>query len=91
LGAGNRLSSMVFNNTWFTNFASNSDGVMDFQYYLVWKKQIGANAGVLAESLVSDAWLDLGENLKTLPRREIACRSPKIWRGNSGADKSSFR
>jgi hypothetical protein len=50
----NRLFSMIFNNTWFTNFVSNSNGVMDFQYDLVWKKQIGADAGVLAESLVSD-------------------------------------
>jgi hypothetical protein len=50
----NRLFSMVFNNTWFTNVENNSNGVMDFQYDLVWKKQIGADAGVLAESLVSD-------------------------------------
>ena len=50
----NRLFSMIFNNTWFTNVENNSNGVMDFQYDLVWKKQIGADAGVLAESLVSD-------------------------------------
>jgi len=50
----NRLLSMVFNNTWFTNYVANSNGVMTFQYDLVWKNQMGADVGGLAESLSSD-------------------------------------
>jgi hypothetical protein len=50
----NSLFSMVFNNTWATNFAANSNGVMDFQYDLAWKNQMDADTGVLSESLVSD-------------------------------------
>jgi len=50
----NSLFSMVFNNTWPTNFAANSNGVMDFQYDLVWKNQMDKDAGVLSETLVSD-------------------------------------
>jgi hypothetical protein len=45
---------MVFNNTWATNFAANSNGVMDFQYDLIWKDQMDKDAGVLSETLVSD-------------------------------------
>jgi hypothetical protein len=50
----NRLFSMVFNNTWFTNYVANSNGVMEFQYDLVWRDRIGADVDALAESLVSD-------------------------------------
>ncbi len=50
----NRLWSMVYNNTWLTNVPIDSKGVMDFQYDLVWKSQMDANAGPLAESLSSD-------------------------------------
>lgn len=50
----NRLLSMVFNNTWFTNYVANSNGVMDFEYDLVWRKKIGADVSPLAESLISD-------------------------------------
>jgi hypothetical protein len=50
----NRLLSMVFNNTWFTNYVANSNGVMEFQYDLVWKESVGADVGGLAESLSSD-------------------------------------
>jgi hypothetical protein len=50
----NRLLSMVFNNTWFTNYVANSNGVMDFQYDLVWRKQMIDDVSPVAESLVSD-------------------------------------
>ncbi len=50
----NRLLSMVFNNTWATNYDANSNGVMDFQYDLIWRKQLKGDVGILAESLSSD-------------------------------------
>jgi len=50
----NRLWSMVFNNTWLTNVPMNSNGVMEFQYDLVWKNQMDPDVSPLAESLVSD-------------------------------------
>jgi hypothetical protein len=49
----NRLWSMVFNNTWLTNYPMNSNGVMDFQYDLIWKQQMDDESR-LAESLMSD-------------------------------------
>jgi hypothetical protein len=50
----NRLLSMVFNNTWFTNYVANSNGVMNFQYDLVWRDRMGSDVSGLAESLSSD-------------------------------------
>ena len=50
----NRLWSMVFNNTWFTNVPVNSSGTMAFQYDLVWKQQPEHDPSILANSLVSD-------------------------------------
>jgi hypothetical protein len=50
----NRLWSMVFNNTWLTNYPMNSNGVMDFQYDLVWRQQMERDVSPLAESLMSD-------------------------------------
>jgi hypothetical protein len=45
---------MVFNNTWLTNYPMNSNGVMDFQYDLVWRQQMERDVSPLAESLMSD-------------------------------------
>jgi hypothetical protein len=50
----NRVLSMVFNSTWFTNFVANSNGIMKFQYELVWREHMETNLGGLAESLASD-------------------------------------
>ncbi len=50
----NRLWSMIYNNTWFTNVPMNSTGVMDFQYDLVWRQQMDRDVSPLAESLMSD-------------------------------------
>jgi hypothetical protein len=45
---------MVFNNTWFTNYVANCNGVMNFQYDLVWRDRMGSDVSGLAESLSSD-------------------------------------
>ena len=45
---------MLFNNTWLTNYAANSSGVMDFQYDLAWMDRIAPDIDVLAESLSSE-------------------------------------
>jgi hypothetical protein len=34
------LLSMVFDNTWDTNFAADSHGIMEFNYDLVWRRHI---------------------------------------------------
>ncbi|HEY5585746.1 MAG TPA: hypothetical protein VIK78_14820 [Ruminiclostridium sp.] len=38
-----QLLSMVFDNTWDTNFACDSHGIMEFNYDLVWKENIECN------------------------------------------------
>jgi hypothetical protein len=50
----NRLFSMLFNNTWFTNYVANSSGVMDFQYDLAWMDKVAPDMDSLAESLSSE-------------------------------------
>lgn len=47
-----RLLAMVFNNFWYTNFAADSHGVMEFQFDLVWQATAEPPAAVLAEALV---------------------------------------
>jgi hypothetical protein len=48
-----RVMSMVFDNSWHTNFVANSHGEMEFQFELIWRERIG-NAGDLADTLVSE-------------------------------------
>lgn len=48
----NRVMAMVFDNFWHTNFVANSSGVMEFQFDMVWRKQI-PDPAILAESLAS--------------------------------------
>jgi Glycosyl hydrolases family 38 N-terminal domain len=51
-----RVMSMVYNNFWYTNFAADEPGVMEFQYDLVWrdKLEVPACAAALAATLSSD-------------------------------------
>lgn len=50
-----RLSAMVFNNFWFTNFVANSGGTMEFQFDLFWKPQLtGEQAARLAEAAMRE-------------------------------------
>jgi len=51
-----RLLAILYDNFWYTNFQGDSPGVMEFQFDLVWRKQLAgdAEAAALAESLVTD-------------------------------------
>ena len=49
----NRLTAMVFNNHWHTNFVANSSGAMEFQFDLVWRERIDDPAG-LAQTLMTE-------------------------------------
>ena len=48
----NRLMAMLFDNFWHTNFVANSSGTMEFQFELLWQKQI-PDPDAAAETLVS--------------------------------------
>jgi hypothetical protein len=44
---------MVFDNIWHTNFVADSHGTMEFQFELVWRREI-AGPAELADALTSD-------------------------------------
>ena len=50
------LYSMIFDNTWDTNFSADNHGTMEFTYNLIWKERIEEEdeAGLLADSLAAD-------------------------------------
>ncbi len=48
----NRIMAMLFDNFWHTNFVANSSGAMEFQFELLWRKQI-PDPDAAAETLVS--------------------------------------
>jgi len=52
----NRVLAMLFNNFWYTNFVANSVGEMDYQFDLVWRKEMPSSLaeGNLAATLSSD-------------------------------------
>ena len=45
---------MIYNNFWYTNFLGDEPGVMEFQFDLVWRRDSGSDAAVLAEALTSE-------------------------------------
>ncbi|NUQ64343.1 MAG: hypothetical protein HUU20_17885 [Pirellulales bacterium] len=50
-----RVLAMLFNNFWYTNFVGDEHGVMEFQFDLVWRKELDTgDAATLAESLVAE-------------------------------------
>jgi hypothetical protein len=51
-----RLLAIVYDNFWYTNFQGDSPGVMEFQFDIVWRKQLAgdAEAASLATALVTD-------------------------------------
>ncbi len=51
-----RVLAILYDNFWYTNFQGDSPGVMEFQFDLVWRKQLtgDADAAALAESLVTE-------------------------------------
>lgn len=63
-----RLLAMLFNNFWYTNFAADEHGIMEFQFDLVWHKTGGAPSPALAESLTCEPVLLINPALKEDPR-----------------------
>jgi hypothetical protein len=47
-----RLRAMIFNNFWYTNFAADEHGIMEFQFDLVWREKMDGSAQELADALV---------------------------------------
>jgi hypothetical protein len=42
--------AILYDNFWYTNFQGDSPGVMEFQFELVWRKQLAGNAEAAALS-----------------------------------------
>ena len=51
-----RMLAIVYDNFWYTNFQGDSPGVMEFQFDLAWRQQLGndSEAEALADTLVSE-------------------------------------
>jgi hypothetical protein len=51
-----RILAIVYDNCWYTNFQGDSQGVMEFQFDLVWRQQLDGEiaAETLADGLVSE-------------------------------------
>ncbi len=51
-----RVLAMVYDNFWYTNFQGDSPGVMEFQFDLVWRKNLAtdAAAAALADALLTE-------------------------------------
>jgi hypothetical protein len=50
----NRLLAMIFNNFWYTNFAADSHGIMEFQFDLAWREDGRGAVRDWAEALVTE-------------------------------------
>lgn len=64
-----RLMAMVYNNFWYTNFQGDQPGVMEFQFDLVWRRNLdGESAGAaLAEALVTEPVVVINPALEEHP------------------------
>jgi hypothetical protein len=49
-----RLLAMIFNNFWYTNFAADEHGIMEFQFDLVWLRTADDRLPDLAEALAGE-------------------------------------
>jgi hypothetical protein len=63
-----RVMAMLFNNFWYTNFAADEHGIMEFQFDLVWSPDGKVPAADLAETLVSEPVVLINPNLPEDPR-----------------------
>jgi len=64
-----RVLAIVYDNFWYTNFQGDSPGVMEFQFDLAWRAELGGDAGAeaLAEALVAEPVLVLNPPLSENP------------------------
>jgi hypothetical protein len=50
----NRLLAMIFNNFWYTNFAADEHGIMEFQFDLVWTDKAESAPAERASALLTE-------------------------------------
>lgn len=62
------LMAMLFNNFWYTNFAADEHGIMEFQFDLVWTPDATQPAPELAETLASEPVVLINPNQAEDPR-----------------------
>ena len=48
-----QIMAVLFDNFWYTNFVADSSGVMEYQFDLVWKENIG-DAAELADAVLAE-------------------------------------
>jgi hypothetical protein len=63
-----RLLAMIFNNFWYTNFAADEHGIMEFQFDVIWRNDTNTPAADLAASLVMEPTVLINPNLPEDPR-----------------------
>jgi hypothetical protein len=63
-----RLVAMLFNNFWYTNFAADEHGILEFQFDLAWSAEGKAPAARLAETLASEPVVSINPALAEDPR-----------------------
>lgn len=49
-----RLRAMLLNNFWYTNFLADEPGIMEFQFDLVWRKNLDGSPADVARALVTE-------------------------------------
>ena len=64
----NRLLAMIFNNFWYTNFAADSHGIMEFQFDLIWRGDAKEPAADLAGALLAEPVVLINPREKEDPR-----------------------
>jgi len=64
-----RVLAIVYDNCWYTNFQGDSPGVMEFQFDLVWRRQLDGDraAETLADALVTEPVIVINPSLAEDP------------------------
>ncbi len=50
----NRLLAMIFNNFWYTNFAADEHGIMEFQFDLLWRQSLEGSPSAVAAAMTAE-------------------------------------
>ena len=63
-----RVLAILYDNSWYTNFQADSPGVMEFQFDLVWRKDLDVPPDSLADALTTDPVVLINPVAKEDPR-----------------------
>jgi post-segregation antitoxin (ccd killing protein) len=63
-----RLRAMLFNNFWYTNFAADEHGIVEYQFDLVWRRDTGGPVADAASALLAQPVVLINPNLPEDPR-----------------------